>query len=127
MKAGCHLNVIATMNQAGPGKQKKENAMDVPHRPPTREQRIFNLGLEVEAVSLYLLCCGLVDAGQRLSLATITPAWNLDRPALIANLEVLVKYGILAADGEVAAETTRFHLRAGTSWHPPEERHQGGR
>jgi len=92
--------------------------MDSPHRPPTREQRIFNLGLEVEAVSLYLLCCGLVDAGQPLTLESIEPAWNLNRPALLTNLEILVRLGILAADGAVSDKTTRFILRPSRSWQP---------
>ena len=90
--------------------------MDSPHRPPTRDQNIFNLGLEVEAVSLYLLCCGLMDAGQHLSLSSITPTWNLDRPALLSNLEVLIGHSILSADGPVAEEGTRFKLRPGSAW-----------
>ena len=93
--------------------------MDSPHRPPTREQRIFNLGLEVEAVSLYLLCCGLVDADQPLSLATITPAWNQDRKALVANLDILLSQGIVTADGPSGAEATRFRLEPSTRWKSP--------
>lgn len=90
--------------------------MNPPHRQPTRSQQIFRLGLDVEATSLYLLCCGLVDAGQPLSLATITPAWNLDRPALVTHLKVLMRQGILVADGHVEAEETRFQLRSSSTW-----------
>jgi hypothetical protein len=93
--------------------------MDAPHRPPTREQAIFNLGLRVEAVSLYLLCCGLVDAGQPLSLASIAPSWNLDQTTLINNLGVLVQHGILAADGDLANAATRFRLQPSTQWRSP--------
>lgn len=101
--------------------------MDSPHRPPSREQRIFNIGLGVEAVSLYLLCCGLTDAGQPLSLDTITPAWNLDRTALIANLDVLIRRGILAADGKPDDGATRFELRPANSWNSPVARPEDGR
>lgn len=90
--------------------------MDSPHHQPTRDQQIFTLGLDVEAVSLYLLCCGLVDAGQALSIGTIAPTWNLDRPALVANLEVLIQHGILSADGQPQAEGTRFQLRPSSGW-----------
>ena len=101
--------------------------MDSPQRPPSREQRIFNLGLGVEAVSLYLLCCGLTDAGQFLSLDTITPAWNLDHTALIANLNVLIRRGILAADGASDDGATRFELRPATHWISPVGSTEGGR
>ena len=93
--------------------------MDSPHRPPTRNQQIFTLGLGVEAVSLYLLCCSLLDAGQELSLATISPTWNLSHNDLIANLEILLHRGILAATGEAAADTTRFRVQPEASWRPP--------
>ena len=92
--------------------------MDTPHRPPTREQAIFNLGLEVEVVSLYLLCCGLVDAGQTLNLGSIAPAWNLDQAALVTTLGVLVRHGILSADGDLADVKTRFNLRPSNQWRP---------
>jgi hypothetical protein len=101
--------------------------MDFPHRPPSREQRIFNLGLGVETISLYLLCCGLADAGQPLSLATITPAWNLDRSALITNLDVLIRHGILAADGVPDDAATLFRLRPANRWNFPDDRLEGGR
>ncbi|MEJ2641461.1 MAG: hypothetical protein P8010_17985 [Desulfosarcinaceae bacterium] len=87
-----------------------------PHRPPSREQRIFDLGLGVEAVSLYLLCCGLADAGQPLSLETIAPIWNLERAALVANLDLLIRRGILEADGQIEDAQTRFRLRPANRW-----------
>jgi hypothetical protein len=92
--------------------------MDAPHRPPTREQAIFNLGLEVEGVSLYLLCCGLVDAGQPLNLGSIAPTWNLDQAALVTNLGKLVRHGILSADGDLTDVKTRFKLRPSNQWRP---------
>jgi hypothetical protein len=101
--------------------------MDFPHRPPSREQRIFNLGLGVEAVSLYLLCCGLADAGQPLCLATITPIWNLDRTVLITNLDILIRHGILTADGDPDEAATRFQLWPANRWIFPVDPPEGGR
>lgn len=101
--------------------------MDFSHRPPTREQQIFNMGLGVEAVSLYLLCCGLADIGQPLCLDTITPAWNLDRTALMASLAVLVRRCILAADGEPDEAATRFQLRPASRWISPADPPEDGR
>lgn len=90
--------------------------MESPHLQPTRDPKIFTLGLDVKAVSLYLLCCGLVDAEQPLSLTSIAPTWTLDRPALVANLSVLMRHGILAADGHVEDEATRYQLRPSAGW-----------
>jgi hypothetical protein len=90
--------------------------MNSTQRQPIRDQKIFTLGLDVETTSLYLLCCGLVDAGQPLSLASITPIWNLDRPALVTHLKTLMRQGILVADGHVEDEGTRFQLRPSSGW-----------
>ncbi|MBW1988637.1 MAG: hypothetical protein JRI97_03735 [Deltaproteobacteria bacterium] len=43
---------------------------------PTMDQRIFRMNLDVEAVSLYLLLCGLADAGATLSLKNVEPSWT---------------------------------------------------
>ncbi len=101
--------------------------MESSHRPPTREQQIFKMGLAVEAVSLYLLCCGLADAGQPLSLKTILPTWNLDRSALITHLDTLLHHGILTADGAVNDEATQFHLQPTNRWTSPDTRPLGER
>ena len=40
------------------------------------DQKIFNIGLSVEKVSLYLLCCGLADAGSTITKKNILKIWN---------------------------------------------------
>jgi hypothetical protein len=40
------------------------------------DQKIFNIGLTMETVSLYLLCCGLADAGSTISKKNILEIWN---------------------------------------------------
>ena len=39
-------------------------------------QKIFQMGLSTETVSLYLLCCGLADAGSVLSRKNFLEIWN---------------------------------------------------
>ncbi|MBA3028355.1 MAG: hypothetical protein FP816_06000 [Desulfobacteraceae bacterium] len=62
---------------------------------PTRNQKIFDLGLSVETVSLYLLCCGLTDEGRRVSFKEIQSLWNSSEEALQSSLADLEKRNIL--------------------------------
>lgn len=39
-------------------------------------QKIFQLDLSMETVSVYLLCCGLADADQPITTAKLTEIWN---------------------------------------------------
>ena len=39
-------------------------------------QKIFQMGLSVETVSVYLLCCGLAESGTPLSLKNLSNIWN---------------------------------------------------
>jgi hypothetical protein len=58
-------------------------------------QQIFNIGLEMETISLYLLCCGLVDAGLAASRDRIKERWNSSQDALEKSLKELVERRIL--------------------------------
>lgn len=43
---------------------------------PSMSQKIFALGLPVETVSLYLLCCALADQGTVISNANLQKVWT---------------------------------------------------
>jgi hypothetical protein len=59
------------------------------------DREIFNTGLSVEAISLYLLCCGLIDAGAAPTLEMLRSRWNESAEALQVCLDDLVGKGIL--------------------------------
>ncbi len=59
------------------------------------DQKIFNIGLSVETVSLYLLCCGLADAGSTISKKNILEIWNSGEEELKECLHTLEEYKIL--------------------------------
>lgn len=40
------------------------------------DRKIFNMELDVAAVSTYILCCALKDAGTKVSLNTLKERWN---------------------------------------------------
>ena len=67
------------------------------------DQKIFNIGLSVEIVSLYLLCCGLADAGGTISKKNILEIWNSREEELRDCLQTLEEKNILLrilSDGE---------------------------
>jgi len=59
------------------------------------DQKIFNIGLSVETVSLYLLCCGLADAGSTISKKNILEIWNSGEEELKECLHTLEEKKIL--------------------------------
>ena len=65
---------------------------------PTMRQKIFSMGLDVEAVSLYLLCCAVADAGAPITRATLTEKWNGTPSSLQRELEQLEDRNILCSD-----------------------------
>lgn len=77
---------------------------------PNRQEAIFHRGLSTEAVSLYLLCCGLVDAGLDVTHDTIAQRWNAGMDQLAECLQTLVDEGIFkpgtGAEGQVSYSVT---------------------
>ena len=65
------------------------------HQQPAMNQMIFKLNLPVETVSVYLLCCGLSDAGKTLTLANLLEVWNSTRDNLEGGLAVLEEKNIV--------------------------------
>jgi hypothetical protein len=59
-------------------------------------QKIFDLPLPVETISLYLLCCALADAGTPISTHNLRAKWNAGEAALQAGLSALVARNILS-------------------------------
>ncbi len=48
-------------------------------------QKIFQMGLSTETISLYLLCCGIVDSGATLSTKNLLEIWNASPEAMNAS------------------------------------------
>ena len=60
----------------------KTRPMSHNHTPRAMSQKIFNLGLPVETVSAYLLCCGLEDAGETITTKHLLNIWNSSKEVL---------------------------------------------
>ena len=77
--------------------------MDSHNQPPTMSQKIFQLGFSVKTVSVYLLCCGIADAGAPVTTKNLTAKWNSSKKTLSRGLQELMEKNILSqilSDGE---------------------------
>jgi len=70
---------------------------------PSMNQAIFNIGLSVETISVYLLVCGLTDAGRNVTTKNLAEVWNGTEEALDQGLQDLEGRHIIhrfLSDGE---------------------------
>jgi len=58
-------------------------------------QKIFKLGLSVETVSVYLMCCSLADTDATISTKKLSEMWNSARASLLEGLKDLETRNIL--------------------------------
>lgn len=83
--------------------QIKGAQMDFQTQTPTMNQKIFDLGLSVETVSVYLICCSLSDNDTPISTKNISSMWNGEEALLLEGLKNLEERDILRriiSDGE---------------------------
>ena len=52
------------------------------HTPPSMSQKIFKLGLPVQTVSAYLLCCSIKDTGEAITTKHLLDVWNSSKETL---------------------------------------------
>lgn len=69
--------------------------MNSQNRTPAMNQKIFNLGLSVETVSVYLICCSLADTDTTISTNKLSEMWNSTRAPLLEGLKDLETSNIL--------------------------------
>lgn len=77
---------------------------------PAMNQKIFALGLPVETVSLYLLCCALADQGTAITEENLQQVWN-DSPQRLSQ-----SLAELAARRIVEPAAAGFHLNPPHRW-----------
>ena len=69
--------------------------MSSQNQTPAMNQKIFKLGLLVETVSVYLICCSLADTDTTISTKKLSEMWNSTRASLLEGLEDLETRNIL--------------------------------
>jgi hypothetical protein len=86
---------------------------------PLMSQRIFDLGLSLETVSLYLLCCGLADAGEAISTRLLQDRWNGSDADLQTSLEELASRNILQQRLSDGQHQTIYQVVKDAHWRVP--------
>lgn len=69
--------------------------MSLPDSFAAMDQAIFKQGLNTTTVSVYLLCCGLSDAGKAVTLDTLRPVWQGSEDDLQTGLDTLMARNII--------------------------------
>jgi len=69
--------------------------MNSQNQTPAMNQKIFKLGLPVETVSVYLMCCSLADTDTTISTKKLSEMWNSTRASLLEGLKDLEVRNIL--------------------------------
>lgn len=79
-------------------------------------QEIFRLGLSVETISVYLLCCGFSDNGAVISTRNLLGVWNSTNEALFHGLKELEKRNILLKIISGGEDKSVYKLTENKSW-----------
>ena len=90
--------------------------MNLESKPHAMNQKIFSLGLSVETISVYLLCCGFSDSGTNISTKNLMGVWNGDEKSLSQGLTDLEKRNILRRIIFDQNETVIYHLTDLKDW-----------
>lgn len=80
------------------------------------DREIFNTGLSMETISLYLLCCGLIDAGATPTLEMLRSRWNDSDEAFQECLNELLGKGILRRLSGADAGQDEFRPEERARW-----------
>ena len=79
-------------------------------------QKIFKLGLSVETVSVYLMCCSLADTETTISTKKLSEMWNSTRVSLLEGLKDLETRNILCRIISDRAGNTVYKLSDVKDW-----------
>ncbi|MGQ9484010.1 MAG: hypothetical protein ACUVSA_03225 [Desulfosoma sp.] len=79
------------------------------------DRSVFDLGLSVHAVSLYILICALADEGQDPSLETVRRQWTASEDALWTAAKELESRKVLRIELE-SESSGRFWVQPSRQW-----------
>lgn len=83
---------------------------------PAMSQKIFSMNLDVETVSLYLLCCAVADADATITRTTLQDKWNGSLTTLERELHRLEERNILCRDDKAAQGEPVFRMEDEKRW-----------
>ena len=80
------------------------------------DRAIFNLEASVEATSLYILLCALLDQGEPLTLDRAHLQWNGTREDLVKAAAELIQRGVLAGSQPLTPHQP-LQIHPSDEWH----------
>jgi hypothetical protein len=83
---------------------------------PAMDQAIFNLGLPMETISVYLLACGLADVGKPVTTKNLTELWNGTTDSLDQGLRELEQRNIIACVLSDGNDRAAFRVKEAHHW-----------
>jgi hypothetical protein len=83
---------------------------------PAMRRKIFTMNLDVETVSLYLLCCALADAGTAITRETLAEKWNGSGAGLDRELRRLEERRIIGRNEDAAGDAPVYDLTDERAW-----------
>jgi hypothetical protein len=95
---------------------RQEKTMNSNSVGPAMSQKIFSMDLDVETVSLYLLCWAIADAGAAVTQTSLLEKWNGNLTALEQALRQLEGKNILGRDGEDARGEPVYRIMEEKQW-----------
>lgn len=82
------------------------------------DQKVFTIGLSIEAISIYLLCCSLADSDTTISSKNLLEIWTGTKEALVEGLKDLEKRNILLKVISDRKESNIYKLTDADTWEP---------
>lgn len=90
--------------------------MDLQNKTTVMSQKIFNIGLSVDTVSVYLLCCSLTDSDTVISTKNLYNMWNSTKETLNTGLKDLEKRNIIRGIISDREDKTVYKLTDEKEW-----------
>ncbi len=79
-------------------------------------QKIFKLNLDVEEISLYLLCCSITDNGKEISRKDISSVWNGSEESLSRCMDTLERLNVISVQNALKKEDEIYRLMPVETW-----------
>ncbi len=80
------------------------------------DNRIFNLGLSVEAASAYIMICAVAHEGLAVTVEHIRARWHAHPNALVPALEELLSANVISVTPESLPEGVEYKVQPAHLW-----------
>jgi hypothetical protein len=83
------------------------------------DQAIFNFGLSTQTISVYLMCCGLADMGNPVTVKAMLPIWSGSEEELRWGLTELEARHIIEKEAGQTPDLAPYRINPASKWRLP--------